>query len=1222
MSKASFEQFDGGITDQEFDAAPNVSSEMDNLLVSVEGKPYQRGGALLFDRAAPRPGSTIEARSMGLVDFNAQYLGALVPSAGGQYLYTYEDSVWTRVTGPNTNYLLAGGESDTVSYGEWKKHWLFTNDAWANGAGSHLPVKAYLNSSGDVEWVTAGLPTLEHSNYTDANLLTACYALANDLKAQILAHMNDYNLVPATTIHININAPYYSALSITPDATTPASLYGLTNTLQVVLSEHIQDAKAPGTATYHYNSNADPRANINELPLYPGGATPTTLAIAAASLDDMARKYYWHIWSTFTHGSTVKPSYSTYGLHSVSAAYVGPISSDPIVKANFKEAVDLANEVKSSLNSHFAQVDIYNHWRTDTTNTITAADAATSDTYPEIKLYNLIHHCRMFYQAHGLDIPSDSLTPTVFTATTNGTTTLTAVAYVSGTLLTSLYGDTYTIYRDISSDLTDLKAGSYPVSYNSGAATMVISQTANSSTAGRTFRIVFSKYHTTTRSKYDDLFSYNAADANSVEQDKEYTVGTDLESWIEILWAVGQKYAIHVQGTDGSPAYYTGADYFHRQSGDVTDSHVFKITKPKPLVTEHLYAFHYQREYQVGTTTFTDKGPVTYVGPIEGVMTTPTRSAYSTYPVSKLPATVLGETSNYTWTNPYVASPGSAAVSNIRSLTNTASTNYSTSTMTVELYRTVTDGTVHRFLASISNGTTTYTDSTNDTIPATPTDTSLAEQEAVYTSGDVVDNDPPPYAKFVHVVGNVALYGYIQDAGEDFPNRVRQSIEDDIDACPGDFYVDLDFELKGLSSTRGRPLAFTTKAAYRLDGLRDELGGGQMVAEKLSDLAGCAGQASIVQIEEGVVWAGQDGFYFTDGVQVLKISEHLPLTFAALTNTETKKKRLSGVYVPLERRVYWACQWNDDDSVENDGFIVLDLRKGIKPAACFTTASNLAPTSLLVYKNQFILGDKRGYTLVLDPDELSDLWLDSGATVDLWSHRAIVYTLTSVHSHLGAMEAKKWVAGIQVAAKGTHNLSLQIHSTNDGGRKEQDLVPIRFRGRLTWDDEGDATVFGDTGIEWDNDGNVRVRRRFGAGHLRCSYKQVSFSNADVPIINSDSIGTATVALTPYFGTAVLDSYAASSGTPAWLSDPVGYYLTFAHDDYETRYAVVARTSDSTLTFADPHGTGPTGSVAWRLEGQPKGEFFYLLGYTLVFQPMQAPGGLAFQNRAGESGENA
>lgn len=599
--------------------------------------------------------------------------------------------------------------------------------------------------------------------------------------------------------------------------------------------------------------------------------------------------------------------------------------------------------------------------------------------------------------------------------------------------------------------------------------------------------------------------------------------------------------------------------YNHHQADQVPHQNDAAYTNLDPLRAgdfefgAYLYAFHYEVSYFVGSVEYIDQGP----------------TLVKSFPL--LPSLDMQE----------------AVIAGIPVFTNAATQNYPTATMRVRIARTTDGGTEFYYVGSVVNGTTTFTDRT--------TDARLVTGEQLYTAGGVVDNDPPPMCKTLHIVDNVGYYGNCIADGEAFPNRVYQSIANDPDSVPADFFDDLEEPVTIVTSAASRPIAICTTKTYRLDGGFDEQGRGALTHEKISDVGSECPQ-SAVQAEGGVFFAGNDGFYFCDGFQVKPISTDWPTTFKAWTSTEAKRNHIQGTFDEKERKIYWTVQ-TDDASGDCDSVLVLDLRYGVREDSSFSTWSNstyFRPTSILFFGGNLLRGDTRGYTFKHASGVKADPRINTSQNPSLWGKKAIIYNFISNASSFGQPKLLKFIPTMEVVVKNNGNLSLQPKSINNdkGESAAVNLRAVRFRGQYT--------------------GLIREEFTFPAGSLRSSYKQIQLTNATVIVTNSDTLGNASV--NNVAKTVTLDS----AVTQDWPADALDWLIYFASDNYVTGYTVTARTDD-TLTFSDAGNTSPSGSVKWVLKGVPKDETFELIAYNLN---LQIPSGDNLKaNQTSEAGAN-
>lgn len=567
---------------------------------------------------------------------------------------------------------------------------------------------------------------------------------------------------------------------------------------------------------------------------------------------------------------------------------------------------------------------------------------------------------------------------------------------------------------------------------------------------------------------------------------------------------------------------------------------------PAGAGSSYLYAFCFKYQYKVDDVTFIDRGPVTYY-----------------------PDIIQGGT----------ITSGNGVLISLPTALSTVE-NWDEASIEIEIYRTLNGETDYFLVDTVTLGTPNYTDETEDA--------TLADSLALYTTGGIASNDTPPKCKFVHVVNDTGYYANLQVGASDESYLIRQSIPGDPDSVPESFFAKAEQIIKGLSSIYDRPIVLCEKYIYRIDNIIDSLGQGSMDLRRIDDRAGCVSQSSIVQTHKGLFWAGEVGFYWSDGFKVLKISDHLNESYKRFTTNEARKVRIVGTYEPANERVIWAVS-REDGNNEPDYCYVLDLKWGISPQSSFTTMSGgiyFRPTALAVNDGKIYRGDTRGYVLEHADNLFVDPKIAVGVDPNNWEDLTIVHTYKSCALDFGSKFMRKLVPRILVSAANTTNLSLAITSSNDNNRVVGELAPIKYSSNITWGD--DLPLWGDTEARWNFQGLIEEWRRFPAKGLRCNYKQIEFTNAHVQIVTSSLLGQASVDSS--LKTATL------GGTAKWLNQSVDYYISFSNDGYTEEYLITART-DTTITFSDPGSKVPSGSFDWVIRGMPKGEVLELNGYV-------------------------
>lgn len=533
-------------------------------------------------------------------------------------------------------------------------------------------------------------------------------------------------------------------------------------------------------------------------------------------------------------------------------------------------------------------------------------------------------------------------------------------------------------------------------------------------------------------------------------------------------------------------------------------------------------------------------------------------------------------------------------IADIPSLSNGATGNYNTAALKVEIYRTTNGGTLFYKVGEVTNGTTTFDDEVADA--------DLVNNEALYTTGGVVDYEQVDPAKYVVVSRDTAYYAHIQEDAIVYPNRVRQSIPGALYASPRDFTVDADSAIIGLGVAGQYPIVFCEGGQiYRIEGQTDDLGNGSLELKEITRTVTLASNRSIVSHKDGgIFFAAHDGFYGCDGFKVLKISDEIPETYAEMTETANQKARIYGVYNPVEDRVEWACTW-DSGSNDNDSIFVAHLKWGIKADTPFTTwtggpdsEDNFQPTCLKYFNGDLLRGDRRGYLFTHSAGNLSDPKIDTSTTPDNWYKTVIFPDYRSSAFNFGTNEYRKWVPEIVLMADNITNVSILVSSNNDNGGFIQDneLYEIKYDSNFTWGDEDFS--WGTDDFRWNYATIIDAWRRFPAGTLRCNYKQIRISPSYTLIDSNENVGTASSNTTT-------NQITLDDATKEWFTDPVDYYISFAEDNYATEWLITDRVSDTVIEVSDPDGTLQTvANRNWKINGYKKDQILSLLSLELRF----------------------
>lgn len=516
---------------------------------------------------------------------------------------------------------------------------------------------------------------------------------------------------------------------------------------------------------------------------------------------------------------------------------------------------------------------------------------------------------------------------------------------------------------------------------------------------------------------------------------------------------------------------------------------------------------------------------------------------------------------------------------------NGSTDNWDTANILIEVYRTIDNGTVFHLVDTVPAGSTTYTDQTDDT--------NLEANELLYTEGGVAANDIAPKAKYIHVLNDVCYYANLIQDSQKHKNRIRQSKQGDLDSVPLDFFDDIEDEITGISSYKSNPIVFGTRSVYRLDGVIDDLGRGAITHERISDVTGCVNHNSIVQTQLGVFFAGNDGFYYTDGYTVQKISDNINTTYSTLASTATKQSKIFGTWEAEQERVWWGVQLGSSGA-DNDSCLVLDTRKGIKKRSSFVAvdSSDFGPASILFVGQTLYRGHKNGWIFKHDGSKYTDPRIDITLDPALWGTETILYQIKDVCRNFGTNFVRKWVPRVQVCTKNDGNLAIQPAGYNDGKSEARLTKPIRFLSGFVWGDPN--FVWGDQNCVWNDSRIIEEWRRMPAGGLRTEYFQFELTNAEVILQNSDDFGEATIDAAA--GTVTLNDAA-----QAWLSESDGYLIAFENDDYTAQFQVYRRLSDTVLKLTGVTGLPASGGYKWQLSGKQKGQILHLINYVIFFR---------------------
>lgn len=635
-----------------------------------------------------------------------------------------------------------------------------------------------------------------------------------------------------------------------------------------------------------------------------------------------------------------------------------------------------------------------------------------------------------------------------------------------------------------------------------------------------------------------------------------FSAGDDKSLYAVTVW---NKHAIVTSDAFASPIklFNNGTNWIvHNLGLPIVNDTPITFSTVSGSGASYGFAFHYYYQYSNQGVTFEEIGPVL------------------------LKSAALGP----------ISGSNAVTISNIPTLTNTATTNYDTSVIKIKIYRTQNGGLTYFYLGQINNGTSSYVSTTDDL--------TLSNSTTLYTNGvDFPISYPPPPSKLCHTVNDILCLGYCQDetSGQYIPNRARFSNRFSLWSCPREFYENFDEEIVGISSFNIFPIYFCKNKIYRIEGYYLPDGSGGVTKKLISSTAGCLSHNSIIKTDLGLFWAGNDGFYHTDGYQVTRVSDDLSVTYLSMLSTTNQKKRVYGFNYPTMKAVGWAMQ-ESSVNTDNDMIFLCHLQAGISNNMPFTTwsggdlRSNFKPTSVFYVAGNLYQSDTNGYLLKYDSSTFSDIKIDSSQPVANWINKAIIYDYRSCAFNFGSDSFIKWVPSIVVAADNLSSISLQVYSNNDNSGNLRPLGEISYRGNVAWGDY--SVAWGDETLKWNYFPIVTAKRRFPSNGLRCFYKQLIFTNSYTTIQQTAQLGTAT--FNGASNTSTLDNI-----SNAWPTDCLDYFISTSFDNHVNQYKILSRTS-STLTVEDLGNSLPTGSYSWKIQGYQRDEILKIISYTINY----------------------
>lgn len=1281
-----FSDFSGGITENVLQGDPKRYQYADNWLITVDKKITVRPALTYIDSVnyvLPVPNQRINA---SFTCINESIL--MMQSARTVYTIDPVAGTWVSILGPSGNETIGGGDLYSQNtFAEFQRQVYMTNDGTGASFGTQ-PTRIYRNSSN--VWVsnTAGLPrAYAVANYTDSTLLVTCIAIANLLRTSMISHFGDAKNTSYTSVAPSFQGPdllnlhfntdkfslnYFTAQTFNasvdpevPTGVTPASVATDTNSLYTLVTalnnaythhmlDSLKDSTFAGTAVgsgpypyYHYDRSTF-ISNYNLLtPRGPGvklanNATPTTVAQAAAMLDDLTQKWSWHRSAIFTHSMNNEPAQM--GKYGAGLTKILPIKQGntyATITGDFTDVYNYVNNLKYLFNAHVTNLDptgfssVFHKQPDNYYNDGTyATQIRLPDCFDFDSMCLLIYWLRVMWYLHALDSQQSTHRNISFNSTA-GSTSLTSVNLLGGSAVTIPVGSWIVCYpfnvgtqaagtafnKMINASTTSV-VGNFDFVARvtaSASGTVTIDRAAVSSITGAPGQYSTAWYHmnsqNTTNSSFLDTTTNTGETSDSLSTSVLSVGGSsDYASWLTLATEMFNCFASH--------SYYSQA-HFQPLYAPASVMPLFYTFVPKPpffipSVASFTYAFFFSHSYTV------EPNGIQYLVNGNPVLSASTPAGIS-YPLG---TSIAAQNSLYNTV--ITTSQRANTISNLPVLANASNTNYDTSNIKLNIYRSTNGGTTYYLLAQVANGTTSYTDIVNDTL-ANPGSTALSNNQTMYTTGNVVGSDQPPQCKFAHILNGTVYYAGIFDTGQYFPQRLRQSLQFAPDWAPATFFDDMDDEITGLSSTRSNLIVFCKNSIYRESGGFNSQGQGALTHDKISDTLGCRNAKSIIRTEIGVFFAGNDGFYYTDGFQVINITLELKKTYASLTQTDAQVRSIYGAYDKITRRIWWSMKTSPTDT-DNSIFYIFYLDYGVKPSGTFTTASNvnmpLRASSAVFQQGVMFLGLEGGFVLKSNPSSKADIVPVLGVAATSWVTTAIPYNFTSSAVDLGTTFKRKWLTKVHLTGNNTGNSALQMNMIRDLNSDLQGikpLAPVNYIDNIIWGTP--ICIWGDKTQVWNNLGRMDLWRRFPQTSLRSDFMQLQMVPAKIAVYAS-SVGYPTGANCTINATTKTATILTPSGYTSivWPNDVINYVIAFQTDGYVKEYAITALDGTKTIiTYTDVSNTSFSGTSSWVIRGVKKEQrpsiTSFVLHYAFLGDKVQKYPGKASTSGPGNAGEN-
>jgi len=649
----------------------------------------------------------------------------------------------------------------------------------------------------------------------------------------------------------------------------------------------------------------------------------------------------------------------------------------------------------------------------------------------------------------------------------------------------------------------------------------------------------------------------------------------------------------------------TGNNVF--ESGDVNSQIAYDICQNQLILTSDSYS-HPIRFYNVVGDTFkaTTIGLPTFIS-IPTVAGVAGSNSYLYYFVFYYKYTSLSTTYE-TFGNPIftqvtsVDAPNTNAITitDIQSLGNGAIDNYDVDNVKVRIYRTENNGVAPYLVAELDNGIDVYVDTTSDA--------DLILSTLLYTYGGAVEHTLPPKCKYLTVTGVIGWYANIYG----YPFRLMQSVPNAINGVPADFYVDIKEEITGINHIESTPILFAKDKTYRIEGTRTTDGSGLVRAKSISDTVGCVSNNSIVRGKNSLYFAGNDGFYVTDGFNVQKLTLDLPERYYEIIKTEDQQKRIQGTRDPFNERIIWIVT-SDDSGRENDTWWILNQRTG-----GFTTASGSKdfPTSFYssaigYFDNKIMRSDNVGNIYKHSNDYLTDPMQYTINSVTYWHKRHIPIDLETICYDYGDASIIKLMKYATLILGKESSLDLQMYSIkNDSMLKK--AFSIMRESLNEWGDP--LMIWGAESPPWAQEGYNRKKRHFPRNGTRVKTTQLKITIPQTILQTSESTKTAVIATAGGITTVTLPITPPTSDY-RFNMDGLYQYFYSKFDNYVAAWQIY-EINDNVMKIYHPSATITDGTYKWKMVGYKRNQKFNLYGIAQSFNIGQNKGDEYKTNESG------